>query len=170
MATQKNNVLPRRSSLKPVEAEKIQSQRRGSTDSSYQGFSLEEANKAKEICQMLGAKGLRSQEHISFKDVVRQEINRPLSHWELMVNQSKVAPALGRRVFDEEEIFDNEDNSGDEEKAKKKKSSSPDIWIFIRKMILWMMVQLRWGRTSLCLKKFETFKRGLLSLVYGTRL
>ena len=70
---------------------------------------------------MLGAKGLRSQEHISFKDVVRQEINRPLSHWELMVNQSKVAPALGRRVFDEEEIFDNEDISSDEEKAKKKK-------------------------------------------------
>ena len=65
---------------------------------------------------MLGAKGFK--EHISFKDVVRQEINRPLSHWELMVNQSKVAPALGRRVFDEEEIFDNEDISSDNKLGK----------------------------------------------------
>lgn len=67
---------------------------------------------------MLGAKGFRHQEHISFKDVVRQEINRPLSHWELMVNQSKVATALGRRVFDEEEILNNDDSSSDEEKEK----------------------------------------------------
>ena len=60
-----------------------------------------------------------------FQDVVRREMNRPpLSHWDLMINSAQVAPALGRRVFDKEEILNNSESSDDEdakEKAGKKK-------------------------------------------------
>ena len=75
----------------------------GHRESDIRGLTNEDAAKAQEICVMLGATGFEESSK-SFRDIVHREINRPLTHWELMCNQSKMATAVGRRVFDEDEI------------------------------------------------------------------
>ena len=83
---------------------------------------------------MLGATGFEDSSK-SFRDIVHKEINRPLTHWELMVNQSKMATAVGRRVFDEDEIqdSDNEDEAVKEPVPKKKPVVSRYLNVFDKK-------------------------------------
>ncbi len=84
----------------------------------------------KKVCAILSEQAANSGDKKSFRDVVSNEINRPKSEFEMMLNQSQLVTAWGRRIFDAEDMGDEDQEEEEKIEEPKKKIVSKYMKIF----------------------------------------